>query len=59
MGEDVTYHPVIGFSDMTYGDGFYLPMISLIQYLAENNFIIFISSGSECDLVREIMVAQD
>lgn len=47
--------PVIGFDGMTYGDGFYLPMVSLVQYLSENNFTIFVSTGSECDLVREIM----
>lgn len=47
--------PVIGFDGMTYKDGFYLPMVSLIQYLAENDFIIFISTGSECDLVRELI----
>ncbi len=45
---------VTGFDNMTYKDGFYLPMISLIKYLSDNEFTIFISSGSECDLVREV-----
>jgi hypothetical protein len=40
---------------MTYGEGFYMPMISLVQYLAEHGFKVFISSGSERAMVRELI----
>jgi phosphoserine phosphatase len=47
--------PVWGFEGMTYGEGFYMPMISLVQYLAEHGFKVFISSGSERSMVRELI----
>lgn len=47
--------PVYGFSGMTYGEGFYLPMVSLVGYLYENGFTLFISSGSERLMVRELI----
>ncbi len=47
--------PVWGFDGMTYGEGFYMPMISLVQYLAEHGFKVFISSGSERAMVRELI----
>ena len=47
MGE-----PVWGFEGMTYGEGFYMPMTALVQYLAEHGFKVFISSGSERSIVR-------
>ena len=40
---------------MTYGEGFYLPMLSLVEYLYENDFTVFISSGSERLMVRELI----
>ncbi len=52
---DFMNEPVVGFENMTYGEGFYLPMVALVQYLAENNFTIFISSGSERLLARELI----
>ena len=50
MGE-----PAYGFEGMSYGDGFYEPMTALVQYLAENDFTVFISSGSERTIVRELI----
>ena len=47
--------PVAGFENMTYAEGFYLPMVALVQYLAEHGFTVFISSGSERSLVREMI----
>lgn len=47
--------PVTGFENMTYAEGFYLPMVALVQYLAEHGFTVFISSGSERSLVRELI----
>lgn len=46
--------PAVGFDGMTYGEGFYLPMVALVQYLAEHGFTVFISSGSERALAREL-----
>ena len=39
---------------MTYGQGFYPPMVALVQYLFEHGFKVFISSGSERALAREL-----
>lgn len=47
--------PAWGFENMTYGEGLYLPMAELVQYLAEHGFKVFISSGSERALVRELI----
>lgn len=47
--------PVTGFENMTYAEGFYLPMVALVQYLAEHGFTVFISSGSERSLARELI----
>ena len=49
--------PVWGFEDMTYEEGFYLPMVALVRYLSENGFTVFISSGSERTLARELIAA--
>ncbi len=47
--------PVAGFENMTYGEGFYLPMVELVKYLSEYGFTVFISSGSERSLARELI----
>ena len=47
--------PVAGFDNMTYGEGFYLPMVELVRYLAEHGVTVFISSGSERSLARELI----
>lgn len=47
--------PVAGFENMTYGEGFYLPMVELVKYLYEHGFTVFISSGSERSLARELI----
>ncbi|MBR6028428.1 MAG: haloacid dehalogenase-like hydrolase [Clostridia bacterium] len=44
--------PAWGFEGMTYGQGFYLPMTALVQYLSRRGFQVFISSGSERTIVR-------
>lgn len=43
-----------GFEGMTYGEGFYKPMVSLVEYLSENDFTIFICSGTERTILREL-----
>lgn len=52
---DFMQEPAVGFDGMTYGEGFYLPMTALVAYLAEHGFTVFISSGSERALVRELI----
>ena len=47
--------PVAGFENMAYGEGFYLPMVELVKYLSEHGFTVFISSGSERSLARELI----
>ena len=47
--------PAFGFEGMTYGEGFYKPMTEVVKYLAQNGFTIFISSGSERAMVRELI----
>ena len=46
--------PVAGFENMTYADGYYKPMISLVKYLTENGFKVYINSGAEVNLLREL-----
>ena len=47
--------PAVGFTGMTYAEGFYLPMLEVIEYLEKNGFTVFISSGSERAIVRELI----
>ena len=51
--QDFMKRPVAGFKDMTYGTRFYKPMVSLVEYLCENGFKVYIISGSERMFVRE------
>ena len=39
--------PVPGFEGMTFGERYFAPMVSLVEYLAENDFQVYICSGSE------------
>lgn len=52
---DYMTYPAYGFDGMTYGEGFYQPMTALVGYLADNGFTVFISSGSERTIVRELI----
>ena len=45
--------PAVGFEGMTYGEGFFKPMVSLVKYLSENGFRVYLCSGSERNMVRE------
>ena len=47
--------PAWGFENMTYGQGYFKPMTDLVEYLAGRGFKIFVSSGSERAMVRELM----
>ncbi len=43
---------VDGFEGMTYGNTFYLPMIEVVEYLQENDFIVYVCSGSDRFICR-------
>lgn len=46
--------PVVGFDGMTYKDAFYLPMKEIIEYLNVNDFMVYICSGTDRFLCREL-----
>ncbi len=43
------------FENMRYIDGFYLPMVELVKYLYDNNFTIYVVSGTERTTTRAIV----
>ena len=51
--KDFMKRPVGGFEGMTYGTRFFKPMVSLVEYLYENGFQVYIISGSERMFARE------
>ena len=44
-----------GFTNLTRGDAFYKPMVSLVQYLKANDFTVYIVSGSDRTLCRALV----
>ena len=47
--------PADGFSGMTRGDAFYRPMLEVVDYLLENDFIVYICSGTNRFTVRGLI----
>ncbi len=47
--------PADGFTNLTKGDAFYRPMVSVVKYLMANDFTVYIVSGSDRTLVREMV----
>ena len=43
------------FTNMRYIDGFYLPMVELVKYLYDNDFTIYVVSGTERTTTRAII----
>ena len=43
------------FEGMRYRDGFYLPMVELVKYLYDNDFTIYVVSGTERTTTRAIV----
>ena len=43
------------FNNMRYIDGFYLPMVELVEYLYNNDFTIYVISGTERTTTRAII----
>lgn len=44
-----------GFSGMTRGEAFYLPMLEVVDYLLQNDFIVYICSGTNRFTVRSLI----
>ena len=44
--------PVVGLSNLKWGEAFYLPMVEVIKYLQANDFKVYIVSGSDRETVR-------
>ena len=47
--------PAEGFTGMTRGEAFYLPMVELVNYLRDNGFTIYIVTATERNIVRAIV----
>ena len=45
---------VVGFDGLTYKDAFYIPMIETVEYLNANDFTVYICSGTDRFLCREL-----
>lgn len=44
-----------GFNNLTRGEAFYLPMLEIVDYLIENEFIVYICSGTNRFTVRALI----
>lgn len=44
-----------GFTNLTRGEAFYWPMVSLVKYLDANDFQVYIVSGSDRNLIRGLI----
>jgi hypothetical protein len=49
--------PARGYNGMTQGEAFYKPMLQVLDYLQENEFVIFICSGTDRQVVRGLVGA--
>lgn len=47
--------PSYGFNNLKLGDGFFKPMLQVIEYLQKNDFSVYIVSGSDRFLVRALV----
>ena len=53
--KDFCKRPSEGYNNLKVGDGFYKPMLEVIEYLQDNDFIIYIVSGSDRFTVRSLI----
>jgi len=47
--------PANGFTGMTYGQGFYKPMLEVFAYLADHHFTCYVVSGSDRFICRSLV----
>lgn len=52
---EILLRDVDGFEGMTYGEAFYQPIIEVVEYLQENDFKVFIVSGSDRFICRTLI----
>ena len=52
---EILLRDVDGFVGMTYGEAFYIPMLEVIEYLQDNDFTIFVVSGSDRFICRTLL----
>ncbi len=51
--------PAPGYTNMTRGESFYLPMLQVIEYLQANDFTVYIVSGTDRFIVRGLIRDND
>ncbi len=51
---EILLREVDGFEGMTYAEAFYLPMIEVIEYLYDNDFKVYVCSGSDRFICRTL-----
>ncbi|MBR6321648.1 MAG: haloacid dehalogenase-like hydrolase [Lachnospiraceae bacterium] len=54
--DDIFALPAFGYENMAVGEAFYKPMLQVVDYLKENDFTVYIVSGSGRTFVRELAV---
>ena len=52
---EILLRKVDGFEGMTYGEAFYLPMIEVVEYLQDNDFTVYVVSGSDRFICRTLI----
>ena len=52
---EILLRDVDGFEGMTYGEAFYLPILEVIEYLQDNDFNVYIVSGSDRFICRYLL----
>lgn len=52
---EILLRDVDGFEGMTYGEAFYQPIIEVVEYLQENEFKVYIVSGSDRFICRTLI----
>ena len=53
--QDFKDQPMPSYSGMTRGEGFYLPMVQVVDYLQDHDFTVYIISGTDRLIVRGII----
>ncbi len=53
--KDYAAKPANGFKGMTYGQGFYQPMLDVFEYLKDNGFTFYVVSGSDRFICRALV----
>ena len=52
---EILLRDVDGFTGMTYGEAFYQPMIEVIEYLQDNEFSVYVVSGTDRYICRTLL----